>query len=154
MAAGDVTLFNKVLEDMGDKVHNMSTDTFKIGLIDSVQTPSATSVDPRWGADGTVNFLTDEVTPGGNYSSGGESLSAVITDNWSITGGLTKFDGDDVAIAQNAGNPSDARWGIVYNDTDTGKRCVGFIDLGAVKDLTTGPFSITWAAGGIFTVGS
>ncbi len=149
MAQGDVTIFDQFYEDKGDKLHNMSGDTFKMGLIDSVQTPAATSADPRWGAGGTTNFATDEVTPGGNYAAGGPSLSVVITDNWARSGGTVTFDGDNVSILQNGSNPTNARWGIIYNDTDAGKRCVGYIDLGAVVDLSAGDFTITWNASGI-----
>lgn len=45
-----------------------------------------------------------------------------------------------ISIAQAAGNPTNARWGIVYNATDANKRGVGFIDLGAVRDLSSGLF--------------
>lgn len=152
MAIGDVTVFAKYKEDVGDKLHNMSGDTFKIGLVDSVTTPTETISDPRWGAGGGTNFATNEVTPGGNYSAGGPSLSVTITDNWSLSTATAKFDGDDVSILVNASNPTDARWGIIYNDTDAGKRAVGFIDLGSVIDLTAGDFTITWNAAGIFTL--
>ena len=59
------------------------------------------------------------------------------------------FDADDISIAQHASNPTNARWGILYNDTSAGKECVGFVDLGAAIDLSAGAFSITWNASGI-----
>lgn len=150
MAIGDVIVFDKFIEDMGDKKHNLSSDTFYLGLIDSTTTPTASTADPRWGAGGTTDFSANEVTPGGNYSTGGVSLSTTITDNWSISAGTAKFDGDDVSIAKDASNPTNARWGIIYNYTSAGKEAVAAVDLGSAQDLTTGPFSITWHADGIF----
>jgi hypothetical protein len=56
-----------------------------------------------------------------------------------------------VSIAQNASNPNNARWAVIYNDTSAGKEAVAFVDLGGVTDLTAGAFSITWNASGIFS---
>lgn len=152
MAKGDVVVFNQFMEDMGDKLHAMGSDTFKIGLTTGTTTPTAATSDPRWGAGGTTDFSAEEVTAGGNYTAGGESLSAVITDNWTRSAGTSKFDGDDVSILQNVSNPTNARWGIIYNSTDTGKRAVAFVDLGVSTDLSAGDFTITWNANGIFTL--
>ena len=156
MAQGDTVLFNKFVEDMGDKLYNLSGDTFKLALVKSSANggidPTATTADPRWGAGGTTNLLSSEVTPGGNYTTGGESLSTTITDNWTISSNVSKFDGDDVSIASNASNPTNARWGIVYDDTDAGKRAIGYVDLGSDSDLSGGNFTLAWNASGIFTL--
>lgn len=47
MAAGDVVIFDQHLEDLGNKLLDMSGDAFKVGLITSAATPLATSADPR-----------------------------------------------------------------------------------------------------------
>jgi hypothetical protein len=148
MAAGDVTLFNEFKEDVGQKIHNLSSDTFKLGLVTNAVTPAATTADPRWGAGGSTNLSSSQVTPGGNYSTGGPTLASTT---WSETSGTATFDAADVSIAQNASNPNNARWGIIYNDTSAGKEAVAFVDLGGVTDLTAGAFSITWNASGIFS---
>lgn len=146
MAAGDVVFFDQYLVDAQEGVHNLETDTIKVGLITNAVTPAATTADPRWGAGGSTNFLTNEVTPGGNYSTGGPT---VANNSVTLTAGASVFDGDDISIAQHASNPTTARWGIIYNDTATGKNAIGYVDLGAVTDLSTGAFSITWNASGI-----
>lgn len=150
MAQGDVTIFNQFIEDMGNGVHNLDTGTIRMALIDSVQTPAATSADPRWGAGGTVNFDTNEVSQGGgNYAL--EGLD--ITGTWSQTTGTGTFDATDVSTwTQHASNPDDARWGIIYNDTPAGNNCIAFLDLGSAFDMTTGDLNVTWNASGIFTV--
>lgn len=149
MAAGDITLFNEFKEDVGQKIHNLSSDTFKLGLVTNAVTPAASTSDPRWGAGGGTNLSSSQVTPGGNYSSGGPTLAS---STWSETSGTATFDAADVSIAQNASNPNNARWGIIYNDTSAGKEAVAFVDLGGVTDLSAGAFSITWNASGIFAL--
>lgn len=150
MAAGDIIWFDQFYEDVGLALHDLANDALKLGLIDSTQTPAANSADPRWGAGGTTNFATDEVAPGGNYAAGGPTIANTT---YTLVTAEGVLDGDDVAIAQDASNPTDARWGILYNDTDAGKRALGAVDLGAVLDLSTGPFSITWHADGIMNMG-
>ena len=149
MAQGDVTLFNEFKEDVGQKIHNLSSDTFKLGLVTNAVTPAASTTDPRWGAGGSTNLLTSEVTPGGNYSTGGPTLAS---SSWSETSGTATFDATDVSIAQDAANPNNARWAIVYNDTSAGKEAIAFVDLGGVTDLTAGNLAITWNASGIFSL--
>ena len=148
MAAGDVHFFNEFLEDEGLKIHNLNTDTVKLGLITSAQTPAEAATDPRWGAGGTVNYSTAEVSETtGNYAADGPD----ITNIYSETTGTGTLDATDVSIAANANNPTAARWGILYNSTSTGKECIAYIDLGSDIDMTAGLFTITWAAAGIGT---
>lgn len=147
MAQGDITLFNEFKKDVGEKVHNLGSDTFKLGLITNAVTPAASTADPRWGASGSTNFSSSQVTPGGNYSTGGPTIASTT---WTESAGVVTFDGSDVSIASNGSNPNNARWGIIYNDTSTGKECVGFLDLGGVTDLTAGPFASNWSASGLF----
>ena len=149
MAQGDVTVFDQFRENIGEKIVNLETDTINVGLITNAVTPAASTADPCWGAGGTTNFSTNEVTPGGNYSAGG---SAIANPVYSQTGGVATFDGDNVAIAAHASNPTTARWGIIYSDTATNKNCIAYVDLGGVTDLTSGGLTLAWNASGIFTL--
>jgi hypothetical protein len=148
MAEGDVVRFDEFTEDLGLKIHNLDADTFKLALIDSVQTPVASSADPRWGAGGTVNFDTNEVSAGGNYVAEGTD----IVSTYSEGAGVSTFDGIDISWLVDGSNPTDARWGIIYNSTSGGKECVAFVDLGAIFDMSGGDLDVNWNAGGIFTL--
>lgn len=152
MATGDVTWFDRFVEDIGNKLHNLSSDDIYVGLVSNATVPTAATADPRWGAGGTTDFSANEVTPGGNYSAGGVNCSVVLTDNWTSAAGVHKLDIDNVSIAQHASNPTGVYWGIIYNWTDTGKRAIGFVELGGPLDLTSGPFSITWNPSGNGTI--
>ncbi len=150
MAQSDLTLFNEHINSLGDGVYALDADTIRVAIIDSVQTPAATSSDPRWGAGGGTNFDTDEVTEGGgNYALEGIDILAT----WSESAGVGTFDATDITTwTQNASNPVDARWLIIYDDTVAGNQCIGYVDLGSIFDMTTGDLNVTWNASGIFTI--
>lgn len=112
-------------------------------------TPSETTSDPRWGSGGSTNLSTNQVTPGGNYSSGGPTIA---NNTYTLSSVTATFDGDNISITQDASNPTNARWGVIYNDTASGKQALAFLDLGGATDLSAGDFSITFNASGIFTL--
>ncbi len=147
MALGDVQVFDQFLVDREKGLHNVGADTFKLALITSAVTPSKTTPDPRWGSGGSTNLSSSQVTPGGNYASGGPTLASMAV---SLTGDLAMVDADDITIAQSGSNPTNARWGIIYNDSDSGKRAVGYVDLGSAFDMTGGPLVFQWNANGLW----
>lgn len=145
MAQGDVIVFDQACVDILEALHDLETGSFKLGLITSAVTPAVTDADPRFGAGGSTNYATNECAAGGNYASGGPALANPTV---TLTGGLAMFDADDLTIAQNAGNPTNARWGIIYN-TAAGLRAIAAVDLGSTFDMTTGPLAFVWSANGI-----
>ena len=164
MAAGQVKVFNKFIENIGAGIHNFD-DTFtngiRMGIIDNGTYTTFASLltlsDPVWGAGGTQNMKTEE-TPlvSGNYPVNGNNLTVTIADAdvWTITSFTVKLDLDDESILVHASNPTDAYWGIIYDDDATNKNCIAAVDLGnaSAVDMTAGDFSITWNAGGLFTI--
>jgi len=142
MAKGDYVVFNQFKKDMGEKIHDLSSDTFHVSLIKSAANggidPTAATSDPRWGAGGSTNLLSSEVTPGGNYSTGGDPLAVT----WVEAAGTVTWDSDNTSFTQNGSNPTNARWGIHFNNTASGKQAVGYIDLGSDFDMTTGALEI------------
>jgi len=151
MAQNDVTFFDDAWERMKEDM-NLETDAIKIGLIKSAANggddPAATDTGPAW-SGGTTNYGTSEVTAGGNYTAGGASCA-----NPALTqsAGTVTYDSDDPAQWDaHASNPTNARWGILYNDTTTPKYALAYIDLGSDFDMTGGPLSIAVNASGWFT---
>lgn len=149
MAQGDIVYLARAKLDIGLEVHQLETDVIKLGLVDDTVTPTETDADPRWGAGGTTNYATNQVTPGGNYADGGPTIG---NNTWTLASATVTFDGDNISINQHGSNPTDARWGIIWNDTATGDQALAFLDLGGDTDLTAGDFSVTWNASGIFTL--
>lgn len=141
MAQGDVVFFDQFLVDRDEKLHDLENDVIQIALIDGTITPTAATADPRWGAGGTTNFLAEQVAIGGNYAGPVTLANNVVA----LTAGRSEIDWDDPATwATNASNPTDATWAIIFNNTDAGKRCIGFVDIGGAFNMTTGPLTITF----------
>jgi len=155
MAQGDVFVFDQFLVDaIEGATHNFTTATVKCALVKSAANggidPAVTTSDPCWGAGGTTNLSSSEVTPGGNYSTGGATCASPTV---TLSGGAAVFDaGDPASWAKDASNPTNARWGIIYNDSATNKNAIGYVDLGSDFDMTGGALTINWNASGIFTV--
>lgn len=149
MAAGDLTLFDEAKAYLIDGGWE-SADSIRVALITSAVTPSAPDAVPSM-SGGTTNYT--EVTAGGNYSAGGvtlDTLANCVTES----GGSVTFDdtGSNISWSRNASNPTNARYAVIYNDTDTLNRAIGFIDLGATVDLSRGDLTITWSSRGIFQI--
>ena len=89
------------------------------------------------------------MTAGGNYSAGGVTLASVT---YSQTSGVATLDAANFSIAANAGNPTNARWFIIYNDTASGKQCISFTDLGSDIDMTTSTINFNVNASGLTTI--
>lgn len=150
MAQGTVGIFDQFMVDVGEEIHDLENDAFYVALTTGITTPVNTLADPRWGAGGGTNLSTEQVATGGNYALGG---NAIANPAYTLTGGLAMWDADDPATwASHPSNPTNARWGIIYNNTAAGKQCVGWIDLGSTFNMTTGPLSISFHANGIFRI--
>ena len=145
MAQGDVIFFDQWLVDVCEAKHDHETGAFFLGLVTNVTPPTVDIADPRWAASGTTDFKAVECTPGGNYIVEGASLAnpSVV-----LNGGtdLAEIDWDDPATwSQHVSNPTDATWGIIYNN-QAAKECVGYVDLGGAFDMTTGDLTVTFGA--------
>lgn len=144
MAKGDVIVFDEAREYLLDGGFS-GTDDIKCAVLDNTLTPIKAHTSPALG-------LFTEVGSAGSYIAGGTSLgtlAALVTQ----AAGLMTFDSTvNPTWAQDAANDVDAYWGLIYNDTDVGKRAIAFVDLGGPVDMTGGPTTINWNASGIFTI--
>lgn len=147
MAAGDVTFFDQFLEDEGTAVHNLDTGVIKLGLIDAVVTPTASDATPAWGVSSGVDYDGNEVTTGTSYTAGGPDITATF----SQTAGTATLDATNVTIATDASGFTDARWGIIYNETATNNEAIAYLDLGTARSIQAGSLTINWNASGIGT---
>lgn len=145
MAQGDIKWFSGALLELGKGTHNLSSNTLKVGFITSVTTPTVADTDPRWGTGGSTNWSSTQVTPGGNYTTGGPTLASVT---WTNVSSVPTLRATDVTVTQHASNPTNARWGIIYNDTSANKNALGFIDFGSDRNLATGDFTINFGGAG------
>lgn len=137
MAAGDVHVFAQAVENWAKLTGGtFNSHTIKMGIVTNATVPAVTTADPRWGSDGTTNFATNEVTPGGSYSAGGIALTSAAV---ALSGADTNLTATSpISLAANASNPTGAYWGIFYDSTSAGLECLGYIDLGGPLSLVAG----------------
>lgn len=84
MATGDIKWFGQGLHDLGNKIHNLSSDVLMLGIVTTTTVPSITTAAPHWGGTGTTNFATNQVGTGGGYT-GPITLASVSWTNVSGT---------------------------------------------------------------------
>jgi len=161
MAQGTFVLFDEFAESIGDGRIDLDTDSFAVGLttlqVGGTPTIAKTDAIPHWGGTGTTNIATSEVSAGGGYSAGGITLAAPT---WVQTSGVGKFDHNagEASITWTSaasGDPATIKSAVLYKTTGN-KDCIGFIDMTAdgttAISLLAGDVTITWGAGGLFTV--
>lgn len=115
MAAGTFTLYNSVAELIADGTIDLDGDTFKIALLDSGYTPSGAH-------DEWADVSGDEIANGSGYTTGGATLASVT---WGQTGGVATFDSDPVVWIA-SGGPITARYAVIYDDTTSGDKLIGY----------------------------
>ena len=158
MATGDTTLINKFKENLGLSKFNMETDTFKCMISKASATdPDQDDSDPGYAAARTQDWSDAgfEVTAGGAYTGGGDSLGSVTWTLSQVTDTVTWDAGvASITWSQNGSSPTDARWFCIYDDTSSGKEGVCFIDLGQTFDMTSGDLTLTFSTSpnAIFTL--
>jgi hypothetical protein len=153
MAAGDLAVFDEAFAYMIDGGWE-TADVIKLALVTVAVVPTSASAVPGMGASATTQFT--DCAAGGAYSAGGDTLDTLGAMTIEAARTMTFDDtGATVIWTQNVSSPTDARYGIIYNSSDTGgtlERAIAWIDLGATVDLTAGDLTITWNASGIFTI--
>jgi hypothetical protein len=141
MARGDIKWFAQALHDLGNKIHDMDADDFRLGIVTNATVPTVDTAAPHWGGTGTTNFAANQVGVATGYS----GPIVLATEQWTLTTGGPKFRvTNDVTIPQDAGGFTNGYWGIIYNNTDTNKRAIAFIDLGGPVGNQSGPITIEW----------
>ena len=138
MAAGATHVSAKFVSNMSltGLASLWATNVVKMGIITNVAPPAITDSDPRWGAGGTQNYATNEVTPAGNYAAGGITVTSPTS---TLAGAVTSLNvTSPITLAANAANPTGAYWGVFYDSTDAGKHVFGYMDLGGPLSLVPG----------------
>lgn len=140
MARGDVHWFNRGLLDLGEKLHDLSSDTLHLGIVDNTIVPTVNTADPRWGAGGTTDLSANEVATATGYA-GPVALTSVT---YTQVSNIPTLRAAVVTIPQDASGFTDGYWGVLYNNTDAGKRAFGFVDLGGPVGNVSGDAIVDW----------
>lgn len=138
------------LEDMGKKVHNLSSDTIQIALSNTA--PGSETNDPTASGNGVLANVTQIAYT--NYADDLTTDRVMENVTWAETGGVSKFDFDDFLISASGGALADFRYIYIFNQTATNDPLIALIDNGSVISLASGESrQVTVNASGLFTNG-
>ena len=146
MATGDIKWFPAALLDLGNKVHNLSSDTLKMGVVTTSNVPALSTAAPHWGGTGATNFASTQVGTGGGYTA--PITLASVT--WTNVSNVPTLRAADIVIPQNVSGFSNGAYGIIYNDTDVNKRALGWIELSSAgaASIVSGSITIDFQGSG------
>lgn len=118
--------YNVFVEDLAEKVHNLGSDTLKVALSNTA--PNA----------GTHAGLADisQISAGNGYTTGGNSAS--VTSSAQTSGTYKLVLGDPATWTASGGSIGPFRYAVLYNDTSTGDRLIGWWDYGTAITLSDG----------------
>lgn len=146
MATGDIKFFQQAALDLGNKIHNLSSDVLQLAIVTSATAPTMATAGPHFGGTGTTNFSTTQVGIAGGYT--GPITLASVT--WSNVAGVSTLRATDVVVPQNASGFANGAYGIIFNSTDVNKRAIAFVELSAAGtvSIVSGSFTIDFQGAG------
>ncbi len=117
--------FNQFVEDEGNGVYDLTSDTLKIYLTNA--TPAATM---------SVKASLAEISAGNGYAAGGVDVQNTFTE----TGGTATLDGSSMTITASGGTVGPFRYAVMYDDTSTSPAdpLISWWDYGSSVTLADG----------------
>jgi len=122
--------FNVFVADVGNKIHNLGSDTLKVMLTNTA--PVATNA-----------VLTDitEISAGNGYTAGG---TAAGSNTFTQSSGLAKLVAANVVFTA-TGAVGPFRYAVLYNSTASAKNLIGWWDFGgSVTMANTDTFPVNF----------
>ena len=130
--------FNAFVADIGNKVHNLGSDTLKIMLTNTLPT-----------ASNAIKSDITEISAGNGYSAGG---TAVASNAYSQSSGTASLTGSNVVFTASGGTIGPFRYAVLYNSTPTNGNLIAWWDYGSSITLNSGEtFTVSFGAN-IFTL--
>lgn len=124
-----LTKFYCFCEDLAEKVHNLGSDTLRFMLANTA--PSLSN---------TQRTDITEIAAGNGYVANGQSVTVTSS---AQSSGLYTLIASDVSWTATPSAMAAFRYAVLYNDTSTNDKLIGYIDFG---------YSITLSAGQTFTI--
>jgi len=116
--------FNQFVADIANKVHNLGSDTLKVGLTNTA--PVATN---------TLYSNITEIGAGNGYTAGGNA--ATVTSS-AQTSGTYKLIAANVTFTATSGSIGPFRYAVLYNSTPANQNLIGWYDYGTSLTITAG----------------
>lgn len=118
--------FEQFPEDLAHKVHDFSSDTFKLTLHSSA--PSAS-------ADAVYADLADELSTANGYTNGGYTITISSS---AQTSGVYKWIIADLSVTASGGSIGPWRYAVIRNSTASGGPLVCWFDYGSNVTVASG----------------
>lgn len=118
--------FKSFIRDLGEKKHDLSSDTFKARLL-------SVEVDPDW--DTWSDCSASEIANGNGYTTGGITLSVT---SWSITDGAVRWMVTSPVWTSSGAGMASYRSLVIVNDTATNDELVLYVDYGFGRSVAAG----------------
>lgn len=131
--------FDEFLNNLGKKLLALQSDTFKAVLTNSA---------PNAGSDDELADIT-QISNANGYTTGGVTLSATWAETGSGTG-VWKFTCDPFGWTASGGSIGPFRYLVIYDDTSSGDKLLGYVDLGSQTLADGGEMTITPGTDGLF----
>lgn len=127
--------FNAFVADVCNKVHNFSSDTYKVMLTNTA--PVATNA---------VKADITDIAAGNGYTAGGTAATGNVSTQ---TSGTETFTLNNVTFTAAVGTIGPFRYPVLYNSTPVNGNLVAWWDYGSSVTLNPGDtFSVAWNGGG------
>ena len=153
MATGTFKWFAQGVMDLGNKIHDLDGDDWRMGIVTTVTVPAVNTAAPHWGGTGTINFAANQVGTGGTSYTAPLVLTA---EAWALTATGAAMDWADTVmqLAQDASGFTNGAYGIIYNNTDANKRALGYLEISSAgtASLVSGAININLNVSGALSI--
>lgn len=154
MAWTNSKIFTAYVKDVLENTTAMdaNSDTFKAALYNNTTAPDQTVTSANSAYNAGQWVVANEVSNSTNWPAGGVALTSVTS---TVASATYTFDAADTASPTSTATLSNVYGVLVYDDTITtpvADQGVCFNYLGGANSVTSGSFTVVWAATGIFSI--
>ena len=135
--------FNQFVQDMGDGVMNLASDTIKVMLTNTA--PVATN--HVYG-----DISSNELANGNGYTTGGATVAGA---GYTNSSGTSTFTANPTTWTSSTGSMGPFRYVVYYDSTPSTKTLIGWYDYGSSITLNGAngdTFTVTPSGGNLFTI--
>ena len=134
------TLFHEAIYNILNGAIDLDSHTHKAVLTNSAPTAAT---------DDELADIT-QITQQNGYTTGGVTLSSVTLTETGAGTGIWQWTAADFSWSASGGDFGPFRYIVIYSDTSTGDKLVGYLDYGSAISITNGnSFTVDIGASGI-----
>lgn len=121
-------MFHEAMNNIGIGNIDLDTHTFNAALSNTA---------PSQANDDELADIT-QIANGNGYTTGGVALTGVAFSETGAGTGIWKWTSNDFSWTASGGSIATFRYIVIYSDTSTGDKLMGYFDYGAAVNITVG----------------